>query len=658
MAESQKTIPTKTEAKAADSSALDQSKPKEQIQFSVVDFIGQDMRWAQLTERSDNPLKLQAWITLTVEGLLKQGIDIKQCALLMRESEGNAFSLRAFWPIQTSTLENQGSADLLKSISQFNGLIEKTIETGLALTSVPAGKAETVITLPLIGRYGPHGTIILTSALLTNATQQNVTRQLYVAASKVSESFHEQAFEQMQQRAVHVGSVMELASHVLSHDPLKTCLLRMVNAIAQLQPGTRAAIGWVHGNTGNVRVEALSNTAVLDKRGAISQALQQAMQESVARASSVLWLKDEKLGSANLAGIHADLGQISKSRSLYSVPLQHNGKTLGAMTFLREAPIAFDKLDRQWIDTLASLLPQAIDQKIRSEQHTPKVFLRDLKSLASRVVGPKHFAFKFVTASAVLLTAILLFVPMPFRVAAKTVIEGEIQRAAIAPFEGFLSASFVRPGDTVKKNQPLFSLDDRDLLVEKSKWNAEKEQAEKKLREAMATNEMASIAVMRAQQAQAEAQLKLVSLKLERSIVRASFDGTVISGDLAQLIGSPVENGKKLLEIAPLDTYRVILQIDERDIGLIAVNQSGEALLPGLSSESLPLKVTRITSIATAVDGRNFFRVEAALENAKITLRPGIEGVGKIKIGERSVGFVATRNFMDWARLALWNYIP
>ena len=45
--------------------------------------------------------------------------------------------------------------------------------------------------------------------------------------------------------------------------------------------------------------------------------------------------------------------------------------------------------------------------------------------------------------------------------------------------------------------------------------------------------------------------------------------------------------------------------------------------------------VERITPISTARDGRNYFRVEAALEGPIAALRPGMEGVAKIDAGRR-----------------------
>jgi multidrug efflux pump subunit AcrA (membrane-fusion protein) len=164
--------------------------------------------------------------------------------------------------------------------------------------------------------------------------------------------------------------------------------------------------------------------------------------------------------------------------------------------------------------------------------------------------------------------------------------------------------------------------------------------------------------VIGAQLRQAEAQLALVNEKLARSRVTAPFDGVVISGDLSQLIGSPVEPGKKLFEIAPLKGYRMILQVDETEIRNVQVGQSGRLLISGIAVEPIPFRVSKVTPVATAEDGRNFFRVEATLARSPPNLRPGMQGVGKISTGERRLWWIVSHSFTDWLRVTLWKWMP
>jgi multidrug resistance efflux pump len=157
--------------------------------------------------------------------------------------------------------------------------------------------------------------------------------------------------------------------------------------------------------------------------------------------------------------------------------------------------------------------------------------------------------------------------------------------------------------------------------------------------------------------AQAQAQLALADDKLSRTSLTAPFDGVVVTGDLSQMLGSPVEKGKLLFEVAPLDAYRVVLKVAEEDIRYIKPDQAGEIVLAGLSDRSLAFTVKNI-GVASAEDGQNLFRVEAQLSIAASPLRPGMEGVGKIGVGKHRYLWIWTHSFFDWLSLKLWHWMP
>jgi multidrug efflux pump subunit AcrA (membrane-fusion protein) len=120
-----------------------------------------------------------------------------------------------------------------------------------------------------------------------------------------------------------------------------------------------------------------------------------------------------------------------------------------------------------------------------------------------------------------------------------------------------------------------------------------------------------------------------------------------------------VERGQVLFEVAPLEDYRVALQVDERDISHVVVGQRGELTVSSMPGERYGFAVTKVTPVNSAKEGRNFFRVEAALEaKPGPRLRPGMEGVGKIYVEERKLVWIWTHAFTDWVRLWIWSWLP
>ena len=272
-----------------------------------------------------------------------------------------------------------------------------------------------------------------------------------------------------------------------------------------------------------------------------------------------------------------------------------------------------------------------------------------------KVFTPGHLAWKFGLAGLLLLVIALTLVPVEDRVTANLVIEGRVRQTLTAPFEGFVAEVFARPGDSVKKGARLAQLDTRDLLLEQGKYRSARDQAAGKLRQAMGEREAAASQQAAAELREAEAQLALVEAKLERSALTAPLDGMVVTGDWAQQIGSPVETGKEMFELAALEGYRVVLQVADRDISKVHAGQEGRLRLTGRPDESHTFKVKTVTAVASVKDGENGFRVEAEWEADMPALNPGMQGVGKIVVGEASLLRIWTKPLLAWARLKLWS---
>jgi multidrug resistance efflux pump len=204
----------------------------------------------------------------------------------------------------------------------------------------------------------------------------------------------------------------------------------------------------------------------------------------------------------------------------------------------------------------------------------------------------------------------------------------------------------------------LSSFDDRDLRLERLQVASERTQLLARVQDATARGERAEAQVIAAQIRQSDAHLALLDEQLARTQVRAPFDGLVVSGDLSQSLGAPLQRGAVMFEIAPLDGYRVVLEVDEHDIATLAEGQRGTVILAALPSAQLEFAVRRITPVAAVAEGSNVFRVEADLAAPDPRVRPGMRGVAKISIDERRLSFIWTHEIVRWMRLSLWAWWP
>jgi RND family efflux transporter MFP subunit len=599
--------------------------------------------WSRFVSAQDRAEFCAGWLAL-LAGRVKRA---RAALLLVSDAEGAPFSVAAAWPDPKRDLQYLGPV-AQRALTVREGVV--TAPDG----SPPETDGPAYVAYPVEVAGRLVGAIVLDVAAGAEGGLQAVLRQVHWASGWLLDFFVRQRLAAREAELARVTLLDELMATALQHRKLQASALAVANDLVVRLRCDRVSVGLEE--NGQVEVLAMSHAASFDKRSDLVRALGDAMDEVLDLGVP---LALPAAGDDELSALaHVESARVLKAQALLSVPLQHEGQTLGAVVFERGDGPPFSDDEQRVARAIGVMLgPVWVMQRTLERpwwQQAREAFRGTLQA----AVGPRYPGLKLGAAVLGLLLLAGGLIQIDHRVSARTVIEGSTQRASVAPFDGFIAEGLVRAGDSVRAGQPMARLDERDFQLERARWGAELEQLKRKYQVAMAQADLSTMGVLGAQIAQSEAQLALAQEKLARATVVAPFDGLIVSGDLSQSIGMPVEQGALLFEVAPLDGYRVILQVDDRDIARVALGQPGELVLSSLPDQAMPFTVSAVTPVATQVDGRNVFRVEAIVDGQVARLRPGMEGIGKVVVGERSVIWVWTHRFFDWARLALWNWLP
>jgi|KBSMisStaDraftv2_1062788.scaffolds.fasta_scaffold04660_7 RND family efflux transporter MFP subunit len=455
---------------------------------------------------------------------------------------------------------------------------------------------------------------------------------------------------------LRIKLILQLVSAFLERPTLKAAATELAAEIASKLGCDRVVLGVWQGRT--LRVEAVSHSVQFDPHANLLGSIVDAMVEAIDQREIIAFPQDGEARPV-VTFAHAELARLSGAGGIVSVPLLHGAEVVGALSLERAAGLRFDAAAIELLGGLASMLGPLVHLHVQQQKTLPSHVAASTRGFWQRLVGPRNAGLKFGAAAAVLVFAFLVLASGDYRVSATARVEGEIQRALTAPFQGYVREAPHRAGDTVKKGELLARLDDRDLRLEHTRLASQAEQYGRQYREAMAKRDRATARIVSAQADQAGAQLALVEEQLARTDIAAPFDGVLVSGDLSQALGAPLERGQTLFEIAPLDAYRVVLQVDEHRVADLKAGQRGELVLSSMPGERYPMTVSKITPVSTAREGRNFFRVEAQLQPADAArLRPGMEGVAKVTIDDRLLVWIWTRELMNWIRLKAWAWMP
>lgn len=504
-----------------------------------------------------------------------------------------------------------------------------------------------IVACPVYHGERPAGAVALALSIGGDAQQATVLRLLEWGAVWLESLVREEA-RLRHERNPALLALVALSTRAL---PFGVVATDVCNQLADHMRCQRAAIGFMHGL--QARVVALSHTLRFDRRVSLVRAVEAAMEEAVDQGTPIV-VPNADPEAAELTRAHAELMSRHGDAAVLTVLLRDADEVIGALTLERKTGGAFDQETCSLCMAAADLLGPVLALKRRESRPLAVTIIEALRDQARRLLGRGHLRQKMVAAALVGFVVVSGTVETDYRVSARAAIEGTVQQAVVAPQDGYIAAANARAGDTVKANDVLATLDDRELVLERERWATERDKHAREHQEALASGDRARVSILAARVAQANAQLRLVEERLRRTQLRSPFDGVVVSGDLSQALGAPTQRGQVLFEVAPLDGYRVALQIDEHDISHVRTGQLGSVRLTGLPETPLDVKVERITPLAVAEEGQNHFRVEARLETPPAELRPGMEGIAKVAVERGSLLWVWTHELV--ARLRLWAW--
>lgn len=202
-------------------------------------------------------------------------------------------------------------------------------------------------------------------------------------------------------------------------------------------------------------------------------------------------------------------------------------------------------------------------------------------------------------------------------------------------------------GDSVRKGQLLFQLDDRDLQIEKETQEKEIERAKlnidqaernyqrsqalfdehlisKELFEDTKTQyELAKNALGRT-----EKSLELVEDRLRKTRITAPFDCTVLTRPVS--VGQAVSgsggfnSGTEVLTIANLTDMIINAHINQADVARLSVKQEVDVQVEAVTGLKMVGKVERIAPQATIKNNIKGFAVRILLQNVDARVRPGM----------------------------------
>ncbi|QNN24370.1 HlyD family efflux transporter periplasmic adaptor subunit [Planctomycetales bacterium ZRK34] len=435
------------------------------------------------------------------------------------------------------------------------------------------------------------------------------------------------------------------------HQRYKAAAMALCNQIADTWDAERVSLGWVKGRY--VKVETISHSEQFTRKMELIQFIESTMEECVDQDIEVLYPVDDSASVVNRSA--RELAAHSSMTTVLSLPIRRDAEVVGVLTIERATDQPIAPADLQALRLTCDLCTPRLADLEQHDKWFGARLLRSSRQQLATWVGPTHTWVKLATIGTLALILLATFVHGTYRVEAPFVAETTELQIISAPFEGYLREATLRPGDRVVAGQTVLAqLDTAQLKLQRAEAMAERRGYLQKAEKARSESKISDEHIALADAERVGAQIDLLAWQISHATVHAPIDGIIVTGDLTKMIGSPVELGQHLFEVAPLDEMHAKLSVSEDLVIDLEQGQIGALAAVSHPGDYLPFEVQRIDPMAKVVEQRNVFYVQVRLLETRSWLRPGMEGLAKVDVKEAPYAWIWTRKMINWIRMKLW----
>ncbi len=149
---------------------------------------------------------------------------------------------------------------------------------------------------------------------------------------------------------------------------------------------------------------------------------------------------------------------------------------------------------------------------------------------------------------------------------------------------------------------------------------------------------LADEAAARAAVNDTQAALSTDEINLSKAFIRAPADGVVLSRsvDPGNAVAASLQAVTLFTIAEDLKKLRLLVNVDEADVGVVAVGQHATFTVSAYPSRKYPARVTRVAYGSTITENVVTYSTELDVDNADLSLRPGMTATASIIAARRN----------------------
>ncbi|MBB5343795.1 GAF domain-containing protein [Tunturibacter empetritectus] len=476
-------------------------------------------------------------------------------------------------------------------------------------------------------------------------------------AESAAQALHNSSLLQAERKIEILQTLVSVSQEITSTLNLQRVLQAIVNQPQLVIPYERAAIALEQRN--RVTVQAVSGVTKLDLSSPEVVSLNGLLSWVAGLETEVYVTQHEEEISDTRPETREKFRryfETTGSRSFYAIPLGDDEGTLGILSFESSDPDFLTTLHFEIIKILASQATLALRN---ASLYKEVPFIGILEPLIEKrrrfmAIEKRRRALILTTCAAVLLALIL--VPFPMRVVGQAQVSPAQTQYVHAEEDSVVQKVFVHEGDTVLPGTPLLQMTDwgqrASLAAAQAKYNT----AMAQMTRALIDNDATVAGQHQLESDYLHGEVTRLSDRLSRTTVHAEIAGVVATPHVEDLVGKKLSSGDSLVELVSTENVVVDVAVPERDVELLRTGAPANIKLESFPTATFNGTVSVVSPSGKAMGDVHVFFARVAVPNPKGDLRPGMQGLGKIRVGMRPLGYVLFRDAALWTWSRLWSW--
>src|SRR5579863_1264270 len=472
-----------------------------------------------------------------------------------------------------------------------------------------------------------------------------------------SNALHNASLLQTERKVEILQTLVQVSGEITSTLNLDRVLQTVVNQTQAIIPFDRAAIALEQ--RGALQLRAVSGMAQINPSDPVVVALKNILEwASISNEEIHIRQHGDKIDDprhetqAKFAEYFAGTGM----NGFYALPLIDDQGRLGILSFQAADPDFLTVAHLEIIKVLASQATVAL-RNASLYREVPFIdVLEPLLHRKKRFMAMEKRRRALMIGLAAALALFLVLCPWPMRVSGDATVSPANTAQVQSGVDGVIKTVLVREGDRVSAGAPMAQLEDWDYRAEVASAQARYSEALQEMSHDLAQNDGTRAGTERVKADYWRAALGRAQERLDRTILRAPFAGVVTTPHVENAVGRRLAQGDTFAEIVATSPLTVDIGISEDEATLLKTGEAASVKLESFPTRTLHGAVVIVSPQSQVESDHRVFMARVALNNEDGSIRPGMQGRGKVSVGWHPAGYVFFRGAGMWIWAKCWSW--